>query len=425
MTAQPQDRDAPVSDRVPPHDVTAEQCALGGMLLSKAAIDDVLDVASAADFYRPAHQAIFATILALREAGEPTDVVTVAAELMASGQISRIGGAPYLHTLIASVPTAANAGYYARIVSDRALLRRLTEVGARVAQMGYSPGGETARDVVGAAVEQILALRDHGLARDDVGTLTAGEFLAVDDVYDWLVPGLLEKTDRLMLTGPEGGGKSMLIRQIAVCVASGLHPFRIEPIDPHLVLVVDCENGPALVRRRLRHLVQCAGGYGVSSDDMLLWIETRPEGLDLLRAEDARWLLKRVEQIRPSLLCIGPVYKLHSANPNEEEPARKVAKVLDQVRAMGCALVIETHAGHGSGMLAHRPVRPAGASLWLRWPEFGYGLRLADDDLAAQERRMDLVAWRGPRDEREWPKQLVAGEPWPWVAAPEPTWGRS
>src|SRR6201982_1359353 len=125
-------------ERTPPHDIAPERCVLGGMLLSKDAISDVLEVIRPHDYYRPAHQIIHEVILDLYGRGEPADAVTVAAELTRNGDIGRMGGAPYLHTLIASVPTAANAGYYARIVRERAILRRLVEAGTRIVHFGYA-----------------------------------------------------------------------------------------------------------------------------------------------------------------------------------------------------------------------------------------------------------------------------------------------
>ena len=104
-------------DRTPPQDINAEQSVLGGMMLSKDAIADVVEALHGGDFYRPAHQTIFEVVLDLYGRGEPADAVTVAAELTKRGEIARVGGAPYLHTLISSVPTAANAGYYAKIVA--------------------------------------------------------------------------------------------------------------------------------------------------------------------------------------------------------------------------------------------------------------------------------------------------------------------
>jgi hypothetical protein len=104
-------------DRTPPQDIDAEQSVLGGMLLSKDAIADVVEVLRGNDFYRPAHQLIYEAVLDLYGRGEPADAVTVAAELTRGGTIGRVGGHPYLHTLISGVPTAANAGYYAEIVA--------------------------------------------------------------------------------------------------------------------------------------------------------------------------------------------------------------------------------------------------------------------------------------------------------------------
>ncbi|MGL6236431.1 MAG: replicative DNA helicase [Segniliparus sp.] len=131
--------------RQPPQDVAAEQSVLGGMLLSKDAIADVLEELKGADFYRPAHQLIFEAVLDLFGRGEPADAVLVASELERKGHLGRIGGAPYLHTLISSVPTAANARYYAEIVAEKAVMRRLVEAGTRIVQYGY--GGAEGQDV--------------------------------------------------------------------------------------------------------------------------------------------------------------------------------------------------------------------------------------------------------------------------------------
>ena len=90
------------------------------------------------DFYRPAHATVYEVATELYSKGEPADTVSVAAELHRQGLLERIGGAPYLHTLIETVPTAANAGYYAQIVAEKAVRRRLVEAGMRVTQLGYN-----------------------------------------------------------------------------------------------------------------------------------------------------------------------------------------------------------------------------------------------------------------------------------------------
>jgi replicative DNA helicase len=161
LPAPPPYDEAPTFERTPPQDLTAEQCVLGGMLLSKDAIADVVEVLRPGDFYKPAHQTVYDTVLDLYGRGEPADPVTVSAELAKRGELPRIGGAPYLHTLIASVPTAANAAYYARIVQERAVLRRLVEAGTKIVQMGYGADGSEADDVVDRAQAELYSVTER------------------------------------------------------------------------------------------------------------------------------------------------------------------------------------------------------------------------------------------------------------------------
>ncbi|WP_439116373.1 replicative DNA helicase [Nocardioides ganghwensis] len=152
-------------DRTPPQDNAAEQSVLGSMLLSKDAIADVVDVIKGVDYYRPAHEVIHDSIIDLYGRGEPADPITVAAELQKRGELVRIGGAPYLHTLSANVPIAANAGYYAEIVRDKAILRRLVEAGTRIAALGYAGEGEI-DDVVDHAQAEVYKVTDRRAAVD-------------------------------------------------------------------------------------------------------------------------------------------------------------------------------------------------------------------------------------------------------------------
>ncbi|XVX20211.1 replicative DNA helicase [Actinomycetota bacterium] len=158
----------PPSDRLPPQDLIAEQSVLGGMLLSKDAIADVLEGLRGLDFYRPAHELIYDAVLDLYGRGEPADAITVADELTKRGDLQRVGGQAYLHQLIQAVPTAANAGYYAEIVRERAMLRRLVEAGTRIVQMGYSEGGGDVEDIVNAAQAEVYAVADKRGGEDYV-----------------------------------------------------------------------------------------------------------------------------------------------------------------------------------------------------------------------------------------------------------------
>jgi hypothetical protein len=226
--------------------------------------------------------------------------------------------------------------------------------------------------------------------------------------YDFLIPGLLERTDRVILTGPEGRGKSTLLRQLTVQAGAGIHPFTLELIEPVRCLYVDLENSRAQVRRALRPLRLAAAdrytGAGVG-------VVVEPAGMDLYgHAPDADWLAKRIEATEAQLLVIGPLYKLATGDPTSEEVARKVTAALDQLRAhYHIALLIEAHSPYASGS-GRRPLRPYGASLWSRWPEFG--LHLGETGT--------LTHWRGARDERDWPVTLKRGGEWPWTAVDNP-----
>ena len=196
-------------DRTPPHDIMAEQCVLGGMLLSKEAIIQVVEILSSSDFYRPAHQTIYDTIVDLFARGEPVDAISVHAELTKRGEIARVGGAPYLHTLTDTVPTAANAGYYARIVADRAVLRRLVEAGTRIAQLGYSGDGDV-DDLVDQAQAEIFKVAERRTSED---------YLPLSDI----MPGALDELEAIAshddtLTGVPTGFTDF------DALSNGLHP---------------------------------------------------------------------------------------------------------------------------------------------------------------------------------------------------------
>ncbi len=167
-------------DRTPPHDLLAEQSAIGGMLLSKDAVADVIETVRAVDFYIPKHELIFDAILSLYSHGEPTDVIAVTDELTKTGELSRAGGAEYLHTLTGLVPTAANAGFYANIVAEKAVLRRLVEAGTRIVQMGYASEGEVV-DLVNNAQAEIYGVTG-GVDSEDFVPLTTAVETAIDEI---------------------------------------------------------------------------------------------------------------------------------------------------------------------------------------------------------------------------------------------------
>lgn len=153
--------------RMLPNDLLSEQSTLGGMLLSQEAVAEVFELVKGNDFYAPKHETIFDAIVSLYGKGEPTDVITVTSELTKNGDLVKAGGADYLHQLTSIVPTAANAPFYAKIVQEKATLRRLVEVGTKIAQMGYANEGDI-EDLVNVAQEEVYAVSKSGVGEDYV-----------------------------------------------------------------------------------------------------------------------------------------------------------------------------------------------------------------------------------------------------------------
>src|SRR5688500_6252937 len=132
-------RSVPDPDRQPPHNLEAEEAVLGAILTAGRLLADVAAVLEEADFYRPAHRAIWRAILRLADRGEPTDPVTVLGELDHSGELADVGGGPFLHTLVQAVPTVANAAHYAGLVADTARRRRVIDLGIQLAHSDAHP----------------------------------------------------------------------------------------------------------------------------------------------------------------------------------------------------------------------------------------------------------------------------------------------
>ncbi|MBA8812687.1 AAA family ATPase [Frigoribacterium faeni] len=241
------------------------------------------------------------------------------------------------------------------------------------------------------------------------------DILAMDVTYDWLVEGLLEVQDRLILTGGEGAGKSYLTRQLAISIAAGVHPFRVtERIEPRRVLVIDAENTERQWARNTRYVTALTGqhGRGKPGENVLVSAGTR---LNFKLQADVDNVHKLMDEFKPSVLYIGPLYKLLDGAVNNDDDAAPLIMALDSFRERGVALLMEAHAGHAKSLGGERDLRPRGSSQLLGWPEFGLGLRAMeeDDDMAT------LVHWRGDRDVRNWPTRLrrgVEGE-MPWMPA--------
>jgi replicative DNA helicase len=148
--------------KVPPHSVEAEQSVLGGLLLDNTAWDKIADLIAEANFYRGDHRLIYRHIVKLIEQSRPADVITVAESLESTKDLQSIGGIPYLSALASSTPSAANIRRYAEIVRERAVLRKLAEVAADIADSAYSPMGRDAAQILDEAESKVFEIAEQG-----------------------------------------------------------------------------------------------------------------------------------------------------------------------------------------------------------------------------------------------------------------------
>lgn len=298
---------------------------------------------------------------------------------------------------------APDYGRSVRADSMRRSLRALVSIVSESVNEGRSPS-----DVASTAMSELAALVD-GASSGLLRTKTLAEILEGSDSYDWVIPNLLERKDRLIVTGPEGSGKTTWVRQLAVLSAAGMHPTTFQHIDPVRVLVVDAENTERQWRRAVRWMAQRAKESGL--------IDPTPEvhivagnRIDITRGSHLGEIHRLIDRHKPDVLFIGPLYKLVPKAITNDDDASPLIVGLDSLRERNIALVMEAHAGKASGADGSRDLRPRGSAALLGWPEFGLGLRPDPDSPGSVE----VIRWRGDRDQRDWPKRMYRGVDWPW-----------
>jgi len=274
--------------------------------------------------------------------------------------------------------------------------------------------GKNPRHILNKVADVALSTDDTSIVRDTGKLVNWQDFVdeEVDESYDWLIPGLLERQERVMVVAAEGVGKTMLARQIAICCGYGVNPFTFQRMPKIRTLTVDLENPERIIRRTSTSIVGAARSMGYERNgDIHLVI--KPDGLNLLSVADRMILEEHIETVQPDLLVMGPLYKafLDPGTRTSEAVAIEVAKYLDRIRATyGVALWLEHHAPLGQSMTS-RELRPFGSAVWSRWPEFG--LALQPDPTAHSEYVYDVNHFRGARDLRAWPLQMKRGKKFP------------
>ena len=381
----------------------AEIAVLGACFASALSRKTVRGIISAEDFYWPQHEQIWTAIERIEHDGETVGVPTV---------LELVKGNPLATSVLPDMATAyvgpGEVGSYASIVRSLAIRRRTTTELVRALNTAKNPN-LPAEGFLANLVTKFTQLRDAG-SNPQIDALTLRELLALEDEpYDWIIPGMLERGDRLILTGEEGQGKSMMLRQIAVAAAAGLHPFGRGRITPVKALIIDAENSERQVRRSMRVLAAAIGTRGRREPHDHVMIECTGR-LDITSDMTLSRIHQTIDAQQPDMIVIGPMYRLAPRAIQTDDEAVPLLAALDTIKDRGICLLIEAHAGHGHGASGSRNMRPRGSSALLGWPEFGYGLR-ANPDVRGQ---FLLERWRGDRDERDWPETLERGGALPW-----------
>lgn len=235
----------------------------------------------------------------------------------------------------------------------------------------------------------------------------------VDDSYDWVIPNVLERGERVIVVAAEGVGKTMLARQIAICSSYGIHPFTMSRMKPIRTLTIDLENPEKIIKRTSANIHGAARHLGYLEGQPDCHILMKPSGVDLMRPADKAFIEQTVEKIRPDLLLLGPIYKsfIDPGGRTSEAITVEIAKYFDMLRDYyNCALWLEHHAPLGTSSTS-RDLRPFGSAVWSRWPEFG--LSLTPDPTAVGEYVYDVRHFRGARDLREFPTKMKRGKVFP------------
>ena len=386
--------------------VDAERAVVGAALLNADSVRFSTEHVSPDDFEDKTLGDVFKLVIGLRGAGLPTDAISIHRAAL-ERKVRGIDGV-MLSDLQAQTPTWRNAGYYAKVVAEYATRRRLAVCGRRFVQLA-EPGNDLAV-TMGQARDLWDSVR--GSISSPLETKTLREVLDGTDEYDWLIPGLLERKDRLVLTGGEGAGKSTLVRQIAILSAAGINPMTFDLIEPVKVLVVDTENSEKQWRRNARPLVAKAKILGSVDPAETLELAC-VKRMDITTDKDLGAVHRLVDEHQPGILVIGPLYRLTPRAITNDDDAAPLITALDTLRDRDLALIMEAHAGHSTGGDGHRNLRPRGSAALMGWPEFGFGIAKDPTDLT--EKRFVLVRWRGDRDQRDWPDTLRRGGEWPWI----------
>lgn len=400
-------------------DAALEEAVLGRLLLNPQRYDDVRLKLHSEVFASPRLQNLMRAFIEQWLDGGPGDVVSIARRADVDTQV----------VMDLMGDTACSPSLLGRHVDELvAMYQARTTIHALSEAQDRLHAGESIASVIAdvdhrareiASVESEMP--DGCFYFDDWAcqALTAS-------INPWVIPGVIRAQGRMMIVSTEGGGKSTLCRQIAVCAAHGIHPFNGRDIDPKRVLLVDLENDPTTAYDDDNNLDpasplalwQTAQIRRPDADRTLFRVWNRQDGIDIRSHRDRQALERILDSHRPDLVVIGPIYKAYAkrAGEDDETLSAGLQQALDQLRVRyGGAWIFEHHAPHGEKY--NRQMRPFGSSLWLRWPDIGIAMEpVYEGDEMTNVRKMKR--FRGDRYKvKAIPREIRYGTVWPWVDA--------
>jgi hypothetical protein len=382
----------------------AERNLLGAIILAPNQLAVVLERVTSEDFADGRLGQAFDIIATMAAMDEPIDPITVANRIIDTG--IRLGPEEALEWPNADVLTYAASEYADAVRTDS--LRRGIVRAADVARERLGSGESPA--IVATDMTSALTRLVDGTVSGRMQPKSLRDILDVEDEEpDWVIEDLLERHDRLVITGPEGGGKSTLVRQLVILSAAGWHPLWFRPMFPVEALVVDAENTERQWRRAVSWMSKNAMNEGQRDPAEHVHIMAGKR-IDITSGSDLGQIHRMIDKYNPDIVYIGPLYKLVPHAINNDDDAAPLITALDSLRERGVALVMEAHAGHATKFGGERDLRPRGSSALLGWPEFGFGIQ----PLEEHPNVANLVRWRGDREERHWPRSITRGYSWPW-----------
>lgn len=402
----------------------AEAAVLGSVMMGRSAHEVILRLTDD-DFDNPRHKLIASAQRKLIRDGIDPDPITVSDELAGQNALSRVGGSVFLNDLMGMVTTPLSAPFYAAIVREAARVRQAHAVGVRLTQMTMNEdSAEELPDILNRARDSLDAIPGALHQADEEPPTVHDLLLKADEPERWLIPGLMEHGERVVITGGEGMAKSMITRQFAVCIAAGLHPWTGRRVsDGCRVLHIDCENSERQTRRAyLRIGNGIARMHPAPGWAKRIHMYSQTAGLNLAAA-DRGWFHDVAEKCSPDLIILAPAYKIMiGQDPDKERDILALLNAIDEVRTRhDAAVLMEAHSGNGSDG-EKRPARPIGSSVWRRWPEVGFGLRVDESSYPngvtdKRPKYLEAVQFRGQREDRDWPDLIGWGPPngLPWV----------